>query len=255
VASLNLAADEILVELLPPERLVAVTSFADDPASSNIVGRAPAGAARFQHADLERLLALRSDLVVVAEFTDADFLHLLGASGLRYHKVEGLDSFEGIRTAVRELGGAVGAEAAAQGLIERFDARLRELDTRLAGVSRPKVLYWSNPHVWGSGTVMDAVIEKAGAINAGKAMGVKGVLPVGAERAFLANPDVVLVAGPGTREALASHPLLSQLAAVRAGRVVELPGHYAATLTHYTAEAAWFLAHALHPERVPEQKP
>src|SRR5262249_41883852 len=31
VASLNLTSDEILVDLLPPERLVAVTRWADDP--------------------------------------------------------------------------------------------------------------------------------------------------------------------------------------------------------------------------------
>lgn len=256
VASLNLASDEVLVDLIPPERLIAVTSFADDPSTSNVVGRVPASVARFTHADLERLLALRSDLVVVSDFTDADFLHLLAASGLRFHRMEGLDSMEGIRKGIVELGKAVGAEAQARRLVERFDGSLRDLDGRLAGAQRPRVLYWSEPHTAGEGTVIGAIIERAGAVNVGREMRLKGVLPIGAERAFVANPDVVLIAkAPGAREALVRHPVLSRLAAVREGRIVEMPGSFVVPLSHYAADACWFLAHALHPDRVPARRP
>ena len=58
VASLNLSSDEILVEILPPERLVSVTRWADAPGTSNVVGRVPAAAYRFQKADMEQLVAL-----------------------------------------------------------------------------------------------------------------------------------------------------------------------------------------------------
>jgi iron complex transport system substrate-binding protein len=256
VASLNLASDEVLVDLIPPERLIAVTSFADDPSTSNVVGRVPASVARFTHAELERLLALRSDLVIVSEFTDADFLHLLAASGLRVHRMEGLDSMEGIRKGIVELGKAVGAQAQARQLVERFDSSLRDLDGRLAGARRPRVLYWSEPHTAGEGTVIGAIIERAGAVNVGREMHLKGVLPIGAERAFVANPDVVLIAkAPGTREALVRHPVLSRLAAVREGRIVEMPGSFLVPLSHYAADACWFLAHALHSDRVPARRP
>src|SRR5262249_11113450 len=90
VASLNLTADEVLIEILPPERLVAVTSFADEKGTSNIVGRVPPSVARFPKADLERLVALHPDLVIVSEYTDPDFLHLVERSGLRWHRMEGL---------------------------------------------------------------------------------------------------------------------------------------------------------------------
>jgi iron complex transport system substrate-binding protein len=108
VASLNLTADEILVEILPPERLVAVTAFADEDGTSNILGRVPPGVVRFPKTDMERLVAVRPDLVVVSEYTDADFLKLLERSGLRYHRMEGLGSLSGIRAAILALGQAVG---------------------------------------------------------------------------------------------------------------------------------------------------
>jgi ABC-type Fe3+-hydroxamate transport system substrate-binding protein len=256
VASINLAADEVLVDIVPLERLVSVTAFADDPDNSNIVGRVPASVTRFLHADLERLLALHPDLVVVSEFTDADFLHLLKASGLRFHRMAGLDSIEGIRKAILELGRAVGAEAEAQRLAERFDRSLRDLDTRLAGVRRPRVMYWSEPHTAGEGTVIGAIIERAGAVNVGRELGLTGVLPIGAERAFAANPDAVMIGrSAGAREALVRHPVLSRLPAVREGRIVEMPGSLIVPLSHYVADASWVLAHALHPDRVPAKRP
>src|SRR5439155_24317944 len=46
IASMNLTADEILVEIVPVERLVAATAAADDAGTSNIVGRVPPGVAR-----------------------------------------------------------------------------------------------------------------------------------------------------------------------------------------------------------------
>src|SRR5438128_2379394 len=64
IASLNLAADEMLVELVSPDRLVAVTSFSDDKSPSNVAGRVPASVARVTHARLEQLVALKPDLVI-----------------------------------------------------------------------------------------------------------------------------------------------------------------------------------------------
>ena len=100
VASLNLTSDELLVEMLPPDRLVAVTRWADDQGMSNVAGLVPATAVRLPRADLERLIALRPDLVVVSEYTDADFLHLLDRSGLRHHRMTGLSSLAGITIAL-----------------------------------------------------------------------------------------------------------------------------------------------------------
>jgi len=255
VASINLSADEILVEILPPGRLVGVTRFADEPGTSNVVGRVPPSVFRFQKADMERLVALAPDLVVVSEYTDADFLKLVERSGMRWHRMEGLDSIAGVRQAILDLGRVVGAEEAARGLVARYDATLSELTLRLAGAPRPRVLYWSGEMTAGADTAIGALIECAGARNVGREIGVQGVTPPGAERAFLADPDVILVSSwPGMLEAVKDHPLLSQLGAVRQGRIVVLPNERLIALSQYTADACWDLASLLHPDRVPRKK-
>ena len=256
VASLNLTADELLVEMLPPERLVAVTRWADDADMSNVAGRGPATAVRLPRADLERLIALRPDLVVVSEYTDADFLRLLEKSGLRHHRMGGLETLPGIRAAIVDLGRAVGAPEAAARLAARFDAVLAELARRVEGEPRPRVLYWGDPHTAGAGTAIGSLVEGAGATNVGRELGLRGILPLAGEKAFAADPDVFLVAkGSGAATALRRHPLLSRTRAVREGRVVEIPNHLLVALSDRAADAAWWLASRLHPARVPEPAP
>jgi len=256
VASLNLTADEVLVEILPPERLAAVTSFADERGTSNIVGRVPPSVPRFPKADLERLVALHPDLVVVSEYTDPDFLDLVERSGLRYHRMQGLRSLAGYRQAILDLGGAVGEPARAARLVARYDAVLADLSRRLAGVSRPRVLYWASGMTAGADTAIGALIESAGARNVGGELGVTGVAAVGAEKVFVADPDVILIGvWPGARAALVQHPLLSRLRAVRESAIVEMPTELLVTLSQHAAEASWYLAWALHPDRIPASHP
>jgi iron complex transport system substrate-binding protein len=256
IASLNLTADEVLVEILPTDRLVAVTAASDDVGTSNVVGRVPPSVARFRKADLERLVALAPDLVVVSEYTDPDFLYLLERSGLRYHRMEGLRSLAGNRQAILDLGAAVGARAGAEKLVARYDAVLAELGERLRGVTRPRVMYWASGMTAGGDTAIGALIDSAGARNVGAEIGVVGIGPVGAERAFTADPDVVLIGvWPGARESLVQHPLLSRLRAVREGRIMEMPTELLVTLSQHGADACWYLAWALHPDRVPRSRP
>ena len=256
VASMNLSADEVLIEILPPERLVSVTRWADEVGTSNIVGRVPPSVFRIHKVDMERLVALAPDLVVVSEYTDADFLRLLERSGIRHHRMKGLSSLAGVRAAILDLARVVGATDKADRLVARYDATLRELDRRLAGAPRTRVLYWAGGMTAGGDTAIGALIEAAGARNVGREMGVQGITPPGAERAFVADPDVVLVTSwPGGVEAVRAHPLLSRLRAVREGRVVVMPNELVIALSQYTADACWDLASLLHPDRVPRRRP
>jgi ABC-type Fe3+-hydroxamate transport system substrate-binding protein len=118
-------------------------------------------------------------------------------------------------------------------------------------VKRPRVLYWSSPFTAGDGTTIGAVIEAAGGANVGRELGITGIQAIGAERAFVADPDYLLVGSwAGGAGSLAEHPLLSRLKAVRQGRVAVLPSELLVAVSHHTAEACWHLAGVLHPDRV-----
>ncbi len=256
VASLNLAADEVLSEILPPDRLVGVTRFVDEAGTSNVVGRVPPEVFRFPKADMEALLARQADLVVVSEFTDADFRALLERSGVRVHRMSGLHNLDGIRQAILELGDAVGRRGEADRLVSRFDARRAALRQRLEGAPRPRVLYWSGGMTAGGKTTIGALIVEAGGRNVGEEIGIDGILPVGGERAYASDPDVILVGswGDGPRE-VHDHPLMKNARAVKEDRVVLLGNELLVTVSHFTAVAAWRLGALLHPGLVTGDPP
>lgn len=252
VASLNLSADEVLSAILPPNRLVGVTHWADDRDSSNVAGKVPRSAQRFQKVDIEQLVATAPDLVVVSEYTDADAQRLIEQSGIRVHRMQGLASIAGVRQAILDLGRAVGEEAAAARLVEDYDATLLDVADRLLGARRPRVLYWSGGMTAGADSAIGALIECAGGRNVGRELGVSGIAPPGAERAFVADPDLVLVTTwPDAMDSVRAHPLLGRLRAVRENHVVALPNELLVALSQYTADACRALATRLHPDRFP----
>ena len=250
VASLNLASDEILADILDPSRLVAVTALVDETGTSNAVGRIPRTIARFPKVDIERLIALRPDLVVVSEYTDADVLRALQRSGLRVHRMAGLDSLAGFRRALLDLGETVGEKTKAEALVRDFDARLAAIDARLKGASRPKVLYWASGFTAGSRTAFDALIACGGGENAAALKGISGITPLGAERAYGVDPDWLFIGRETTtsRE-IREHPLLSRMRAVKAGHVVEMPTELLVALNHHAVKSCEFMARSLHRER------
>lgn len=250
VASMNLASDEILAEILPAARLVAVTSLVDEAGTSNAVGRVAKSVPRFPKVDIERLIALKPDLVVVSEYTDADVLRALRTSGLRVHRMTGLDSFPGFRKALLDLGDAVGEGAAASKLAAAFDAGLAEVAARIKAAPMPSVLYWASGYTAGSKTAFDAIIACGGGTNAAASAGISGIAPMGAERAYRADPDWLFIGGQTTtaRE-IREHPLLSRMRAVKAGRIVAMPTELLVALNHHAVKACDFMARSLHKDR------
>jgi iron complex transport system substrate-binding protein len=214
------------------------------------VGRIPKTVARFPKVDVERLIALRPDLVVVSEYTDADVLRALQRSGLKVHRMIGLDSFPGFRRALVRLGDEVGEGAAAARLAADFDARLGEIERRLTGAPRPRVLYWASGFTSGARTAFDALIACGGGANAAARAGISGIAPIGAERAYRLDPDWLFIGGhTNTLKSINEHPLLSRMRAVRTGHIVEMPTELLVALNHHAVKSCEFMARSLHLDR------
>ena len=66
---------------------------------------------------------------------------------------------------------------------------------------------------------------------------------------------LLVTQGSGAKESLRRHPLLSRTRAVREGRIVEMPNRLLVALSDHVADACWWLAARLHPDRVPGALP
>lgn len=262
IVSLTMFSDEVLLELVGPGRLAAVTSFAADPAVSNIAGRIAAIPNRLEfHA--ERILSLRPDLVIVANWNEAQAVDQLRAAGLPVYLSASAVSVEQIRGRIRDLARLVGEQQAGEELIARMDRRLAELETRLAAVPESRRLTVLDYSAWGAamgrGSSWDEIVRRAGLRNAVGNLPVDGwgQVPLSKEKLIELDPDLLVLPGwvygqEGGAEAfysrVAADPALRSLKALRNRRLVRIPENLRATTSHYIVESIEFLARAAYPE-------
>lgn len=257
ICSVTLAADEMLRALVEPERLVAVTSLADDAGISNVSGCYPTSIPRIR-ADLEQIIALHPDLVCVAPYNSADFLELLRRSNLPVFRQEDIQTFAEVEQGIVALGEQVGASEKAKAVVAGMERRLNDLRAALApATTRPRVLFWSGGWIAGRNTTIGEMIERAGGINVGAELDQEGAGEISDERILKVDPDVLLLTAWKADEpsgAMGLTPTLRMLRAVREGHVVSLEGRYLSTVSQFVVDGAERLARKLHPECFQEER-
>ncbi|CAK0764419.1 iron complex transport system substrate-binding protein [Gammaproteobacteria bacterium] len=186
-----------LVELLyavgAGDYLVGVVDHGDYPPEAR---RLPSvgGAGRV---DLERILALRCDLVVAwGSGTPMTQIEQLRRLGLTVYVSEPR-TLADIALELERLGRLVGKEDTATAAAANFRARLAELQTRYANQPPVTVFYqvWDHPLVSvGAGHLISRVMELCGGRNILDAD--RGLAPIiNREAVLAANPDVIIASG------------------------------------------------------------
>lgn len=252
IVSTYLGADETLAALVSIDRVVGVSAFVDDPPSSNCSDVYPAGIRRL-HADPETIISLAPDLVCVAGFTASGSLRLIVGAGLPVVRWSQFDSFADVLALVRLLGAAVGEEARAEAIAGGVEALLADLERRLAGVRRVRVLYYDPPtYTMGRGTLLAEILTRAGGANVVDDLGMVGPCQIGIETVLALEPEAIIMpnyaGNTPVLRALGADPIWRQVPAVRSGRVHEIPGAWISTVSHHAAQGLARVARVLHPD-------
>ncbi|MFC6621814.1 ABC transporter substrate-binding protein [Novosphingobium panipatense] len=162
VMSMNQCADQLVLALLPPERIASVTWLSRDPDGSLMHREAQKVA--INHGLSEEVVQQQPDLVVAGAFTTPATRMLLRRLGYPMIEVAHADSFDEIRTITRQVAAAVGEEARGEALIARMDHQLSQL-ARQSGPAI-QVAAWDGAGFNASeGSLYNAVLEAAGAVN------------------------------------------------------------------------------------------
>jgi iron complex transport system substrate-binding protein len=251
IVSAALAADELLLELVDPKQIAAVTYLIDDPLASVVAGRAPAHAERI-HGPVESMLALRPDRVIVAPYTPAETLTLLSAAGAPVVRLGPHHSFEDVLANVRLLGRATSSEKQAMRLAAKLRARLHEIEGLSRPTPAPRVLAWASGYAFGVDTLVDDCIRRAGGTNVVVA---GGEVTLSIEGALGLDPDIIVVSTHEPVVRQNAPELLGDLEAWRAtravagGRVHGVPAAWLGSVSHHAILALDALAALLRSGR------
>ena len=213
IVSLNLCTDQLLLDLVPPERIAGLSALAIDPQLSTVATRARAFP--LLHGSAEEVLARDPDLILTAEHASPATVDLLRRLGRRVVTIPLAEDFDGIRASIRAVAAAVGEPAHGDALVTSFDQRLAALTAQAAQgqtatpqtttaqtsqmsappSARPTALSWEiNALSAGAATLIDAAMTAAGLDNLARStrLGRGGQLPL--EMIIAHPPDILVLA-------------------------------------------------------------
>lgn len=210
VMSMNQCTDQLVLALLPPERIASVSWLSRSPDGSLMYREA--ARVGVNHGLSEDVVRQQPDFVVAGSFTTPTTRAMLKRLGYPMIEVDHAETFEDIRRITRQVAEALGEKARGEALISRMDRALAELAHDPGPPLR--VAAWDGAGFNASeGSLFNAVLEAAGAINVANRppASIYGRPDV---EVLLQTAPTLLVQGaglgraPGLRDNIERHPLI-----------------------------------------------
>jgi iron complex transport system substrate-binding protein len=242
IVAASVFSAEVLLEIVPRERIVGVSVVAadarwclvaDKAQGLPVVGQSP-----------EELLAARPDLVITDPFTERQTQEVLESVGVAVLRTAEAADYEGIAANIRLLGEVTRCEKAAEALILKMDERLAALDRRQEAVAGWRLMTVNGSlDTYGAGSLFDAAVRAAGAEHVPAAAGMGPYQTIDEETLLAWRPDGLVVADVAYEQSTVPGWLLARkgvalLPALRLGRVVRLPSALLASTSHHAVGVA-----------------
>ena len=192
IMSTNICTDLLLLQIAPKRRIASVTFMAPDAAQALFPGRT--AGIPLNHGAAEDVVNLKPDLILDSGLSSPLVRTLARRVGARVVDVKDANSFQDIREIVRQVGDEVGEPARAAALIRRMDATLAELAAHPPRRTYRVVAWSGGSAVPGKGSLTDAIITAAGAVNIAAQPG-RDESSFGVEELLAARPDALLFGG------------------------------------------------------------
>lgn len=239
IVSINLCTDELLLQLVGPERVAALTKFSSDPEVSTIAVQAK-DVKKIQ-GGIEAVQACGPDLLLGGKFSNKETLRFFSRVGIPVLTFGLPKNFEDIYADIRKLAGAVGESQKGDAIIKQMQEELEKLrrEARPSSVIlRPKAeeseeeilrrkaaqddekkiplrafFFQSGGLVPGSGTFENAIMEAAGLENLAATAGIRDYGSLSLEKMIEMKPDVLIFSSdqkqkPTIRGEVLEHPAI-----------------------------------------------
>jgi iron complex transport system substrate-binding protein len=217
---------ETLYLLGEQDRIVGISGYVVRPPQAR---REKPRVSAFTSANIDKILALRPDLVLTFSDLQADIVADLIRGGLNVHAFN-QRTVAGIFDMIRMLGAMVDAHRRTDELVATLEAGLVEARSRAESlVRRPKVFFeeWDDPLISGIGWVSE-LIEIAGGIDIFADRGTQSAAKdriVTMEEVVERQPDVIIGSWCGKRfrpERVTARPAFAQIPAVQHQNLYEI---------------------------------
>ena len=260
IITASIGHDEIVLALVPSERLVAVGAVSKDATFSNIadlvldkpeVSRDP-----------ETIIAQEPDIVVTSPWYPIEGIEALRSAGILVVQTAlELDPYSQINN-ILLIGYILGEEERAIAFAEEVEARFQAvLDVTAGKAERSSVIsltqYGDSLWTAGSGSTQGSLIVAAGGVNGAAEAGIEGNQTISLESVIAMAPDVIIIPQPAAygaeefRQSLFDNEALAEVPAIANEAVYIVESKHFTTLSFWNIRGAEALARILWPDDFP----
>lgn len=198
IVSLTLGTDEILLSLVDPSRLAALTYLADDPGVSNVAESAKQVRGRVK-ANLESVIAFKPDLVIVANWQSIELIKSIKDAGIPVYVYKAPSTISEIKTIIMDLGNLVGEGPKGTAIVTKMDEELVALGDKIKKNPHPKkqvvIHYTLTGATYGKGSLFDDICTYANVENGVAKAGGSAFESLPKEKIIEVNPDILILPG------------------------------------------------------------
>lgn len=257
ILALSSAFDTILLGLIEPERLVGINKLSTYEEYSLEAKRAKLVKPVLSSYPLEKIIALKPDLVIAPDYISADVIYGLRHMGIATVVVSSGSTVEDVIKNVTDVAHIIGEDDKGRFYkqkIRRELDELKRLGQSIPPEQRKTVLFVSSMDGYtGTGSLFDDMCKYMYVYNAPNRIGLPPRIPFGEERVIAMNPDYIFIPSyKGMDKNLADRYLLNlafqNLPAIRENRVKPLPAAYLYTMNQHIGEAMLAIMHTVYPQ-------
>lgn len=259
IASLSLGADEILLGLVPIERLLAVTYLADDPSISNVVEQAKLIPKRAK-GNPESIIALQPDLLFVADWQPVELIQILREAGIPVYVYKTPQTIEEVKVVIHEMAYVVGEEKLGQQMVTQMEQQLLMVQKSLEKVNpverKTVVLFSLMGGIGGKGSLFDDICQYAGVVNGASKVGVRKHDFMSKEQIVEAKPDIFIMSMEdytGKKDVnqfkseIQNDPAFQTLTAIKQQQLFMVPDSHITCTSQYIVQGVADVAKAAYP--------
>lgn len=219
IASTSTVADQVLVRLIEPSRVLAVSRHTQRTQRSDVYD----DKIGVEHArDIEAIIELRPDIVFINNFVDRRHVQRLEDAGLNVFDLGAMRGLQTLLPNIRQIAAVLGVPQRGEQLIAGLERELHAVAGNLPDAARLRALYVGihGDRLYGgtSGTSFHDVLVAAGLIDVAAEAGFEG-WPAYTNEQLLSLDPPFIITNPVTERTLCRHPGLDALTACKTGRI------------------------------------
>lgn len=261
IVSYSISTDEILMALVKPGRIAALSRLVDDPGVSSIVQEAKIIPNRVKGNSMEGVLAFHPDLVIIPDFHPPEMLQSARELGLKVYIYKTPSDIKGVKRSIRQLAALTGEKDKGEAVITKMEEKIKRVQQQLVGIpasQRKRVIQLrSEGAFYAPDNSFGDVCRHAGVSDATLELKYPGAMEITQEKVVELNPDIIFVPDwdydgkhepEGEKRKILDNPSYRGMKAVQQGKVYTISGALVLTVSQYIADAVEEVARMSYPE-------